>query len=307
MEPEGSFAGSATSFAFVQLEFGFELGPPDGRYVVRDGPNAEPHRVVVLSTLAAPRGSPQRSLGSRLRRRPRTVTDAEPAPAPTARATLIDPAPLDATSAQERLARLREEQPELEAEAAEAIRELNRMLRAHRAAAADPHVREVAMGQALVVRAGHGDGEQVARGRFAEACELPASARRERRSRRSELLAPQERLAAMLTGREQLHAADELVLRARADVDAERPREAALQARIALEALLAELPAQAPDRAALEQSRDAISEAANDALTGDPAEHLSAAVADVVVDMAQAVRRRSLARERERGHPAADS
>ena len=57
--------------------------------------------------------------------------------------------------------------------------------------------------------------------------------------------APEERFAALLGGREQALACEELVLRARADLDAGREREAALEARVALEALLAELPGQA--------------------------------------------------------------
>ena len=54
--------------------------------------------------------------------------------------------------------------------------------------------------------------------------------------------APEERFAALLGGREQVLACEELVLRARADLDAGREREAALQARVALESLLAEMP-----------------------------------------------------------------
>ena len=49
--------------------------------------------------------------------------------------------------------------------------------------------------------------------------------------------APEERFAALLGAREPQLVAEELVLRARADLDAGRPREAALQARVALEAL----------------------------------------------------------------------
>ena len=45
----------------------------------------------------------------------------------------------------------------------------------------------------------------------------------------------------MLGGRDSLLVGEELLLRARLDLDAGRPREAALQARIALEALLGEL------------------------------------------------------------------
>ena len=45
----------------------------------------------------------------------------------------------------------------------------------------------------------------------------------------------------MLGGREQLDACETLLLRARADLDAGRSREAALQLRVGLEALLVEL------------------------------------------------------------------
>ena len=51
--------------------------------------------------------------------------------------------------------------------------------------------------------------------------------------------APEERFAALLGGREEVLPAEELVLRARADLNAGRVAEAALQARVAIEALLA--------------------------------------------------------------------
>ena len=41
-------------FGFVQLEFGFLLGPPDGRYLVRPAADALVESVLVLSTLGAP-------------------------------------------------------------------------------------------------------------------------------------------------------------------------------------------------------------------------------------------------------------
>jgi hypothetical protein len=102
------------------------------------------------------------------------------------------------------------------------------------------------------------------------------------------MLAPQERLAAVLSGSDRILACEELVLRARADLDAARPREAALQARIALEALLAELP-DSPDVA---KHRDAVGQAANAALHGDPPAELEAAVADAVAAMRRALARR---------------
>ena len=112
------------------------------------------------------------------------------------------------------------------------------MLRSHRAAAGDPYARDVRADHALVVRLGYGEGEQVADGRFGRAVELPKDPPKRKRG---EALAPQERLAAVLGGRGRLLVGEELVLRAQLDLDAGRPREAALQARVALEALLGEL------------------------------------------------------------------
>jgi hypothetical protein len=79
------------------------------------------------------------------------------------------------------------------------------------------------------------------------------------------------------------------VLRARADLDAGRPREAALQARIALEAALAEL-----DASGLENHRPGVGEAANQALARDPEPELQSAVHDAVKSMEAALRKRRL-------------
>ncbi|HET8672283.1 MAG TPA: hypothetical protein VFL87_01505, partial [Thermoleophilaceae bacterium] len=175
----------------------------------------------------------------------------------------------------------------LESEAAQAAGPLNRLVRAHRAAAADPWAPDVSPEHALVVRVGFGDGDQVADGRYGAAYELP----HERRGpRRRADLSPDERLAAILGGREEQLACEELVLRARADLDAGRPREAALQARIALEAVLAEVP----EESGLSEHRQAVGDAANAALTAEPATELQAAVEQAVTDMEAALRRRRL-------------
>src|ERR1700759_763875 len=75
----------ARLFRFSQLEFPWALGPPDGRYVVRDRAGDASH-VVVLSTLGAVER--RRLRGRRARRK----AEAEPDPTPvaTARATVID-------------------------------------------------------------------------------------------------------------------------------------------------------------------------------------------------------------------------
>jgi hypothetical protein len=243
--------------------------------------------VVVLSRVAVARRRPRRA---------RRAREREPSPAPTLRATLIDAVPLPSVeAADEWLAGLRSDPLRLTTAVEEAARDLNSVLRAHRLAAADPYAPEIASDGAIAVRVGHGSGEEVADGEFAEALEVPGE---RRGSRRGELLAPQERLARILGGREAAPPSEELILRARADLAATRPREAALQARVALEALLAELAgaegAAAEDRRRLEAARAGVAEAAGAALRGEPSAEALERVAEAVALMAAAVRRRAL-------------
>ncbi|HLY48823.1 MAG TPA: hypothetical protein VKR21_06455 [Solirubrobacteraceae bacterium] len=148
---------------------------------------------------------------------------------------------------------------------------LNRALHALRLAAADPYQHPVGRHQLLVARLGYGRGEEVADGLWTDAREVISRARRERRRR---VLAPQARLAALLGGREQPLAGEELALRARLDLDHGRGREAALQLLVALDATLTELTA---DPAAgllesrleeLRELRDPVHQAAQSALAG---------------------------------------
>jgi hypothetical protein len=211
------------------------LGPPDGRYLIRragTGPDGPPSHVLVLATL----GAPERRRLTAPRRQRKAQLEPEPTPVPTTRATVIDVgAPLsgpEAASAWLKTAG----QADLEA----GVEVLNRALHAFRIAAADPHAHDVARGDALVTRLGYGAGEQVAEGQWTEARELMES---EPRRRRRRVPAAQARFAAILTGRHTPLTTEELVLRARHDLDAGRERAAALQVRIALDAALAELPA----------------------------------------------------------------
>lgn len=272
-------------FRFTQFEFGFLLGPADGRYLVRGGPDGSPQSVIAVKTLGAPQ---RRMLGGK---RPRAVSDAQVEPVPTVRATVIAAEPFASPlEAEAWLGALKRDRDALREEARLAAAELNRMLRAHKAAAADPWAIETSAGHALVVRVGYGAGDLVAEGRYDDALELPRPDPAElARARRGAALAPGERLAAILSGRDDLLACEELVLRARADLEAHRPREAALQARIALEAVIAEIETDDPE---LEASRSEIGDAANAALRADPPEHLQSAVAHAVDRMERALRRR---------------
>jgi hypothetical protein len=273
------------AFAFVQFEFGFLLGPADGRYLLRREQGGPPERVIVLRTLGAPQ---RRTLGGR---RAKQVERAEAEPVPTTRATLIRAEPFAGEGEGAAwLGELKADGDALVREARDGAGVLNALMRAHRAAAADPWARDVSPEQALVTRVGYGQGEQVAEGRYAAALELP---RGPRKATRTERIAPQERLAAVLGARVEQLACEELVLRARADLEAGRPREAALEARIALEAVTAELEdtRAGANLGELAARRGAVGEAANAALRGDPGPELQEAVAAAVEEMERALRR----------------
>jgi hypothetical protein len=88
------------------------------------------------------------------------------------------------------------------------------------------------------------------------------------------VLAPQARLAAVLGARDQALACEELTIRARLDLDEGRPREAALQLLVALDAGLAEIAADAhadalaTRLAELRGQREPVAGAAQAALSG---------------------------------------
>jgi hypothetical protein len=213
-------------FSFVQAEFPWALGPSDGRHLLRDK-DGQPQHIVVLATLGAPR---RHLLGGRRGSRPATP---DPAPVATARVTVIDAHALTGEPvAREWLGRAGEET------VAAALGVVNRVLFAHRIAAADPHVNEVTAAQALVLRAGYGEGEAVAEGRWLQARELTLP---RRRVRRTAALRPQERLALLLGGHHPALVAEELALRARLDLDAGRVTHAAGELRNAYAVGLPEL------------------------------------------------------------------
>ncbi len=236
-------------FIFMQMEFPWALGPADGRYLLRLSSDGQPERVVVLGTLGAGRaidGARARGGGSRLARLGARAAGVEATPEPvevtTTRVTVIDPISLSA----EHQARAWLEDLDRERDVAAAAAVVNRVLHAHRIASADPYVHEVSPAQALVIRAGWGEGEQVAGGRWLHARELAwgASGRSLRGRRRSSALRPQERLAALLSARDAVLLCEELALRARLDLQQGRLAHAALELDDALSAAATELRAE---------------------------------------------------------------
>jgi len=254
----------------VQFGFPGTLDVPDGRYLVQAGPNDDGQRVLVVETVGAP--PPPR----RRRRRPKeTDSNAEPAPLPLTLVTAVRAQePFDSASEAGRwLEDTVAAEDSIDAAVADGIGLLNRALHAHATASADPLGAELSVERAAVVRVGHGSGEEVASGRFSAAHEVDVHATSgSGRHRRDEQLRPQERLAAVLGGRERLDACETLILRTRADLDASRYREAALQLRVGLEAMLIELDGaladsgHEEDMAELGERRREAGEAANEAL-----------------------------------------
>jgi hypothetical protein len=272
---------------FVQFEVPFAPGPPDGRYLIRDIAGEDPHHVLAINTVPAPvrRFFPGRKVKG---------ADEGPAETGISRLTLIDLPPVEEDAAQDWLGAVGPEA------VTGALRWVNHAIGAYRAAAADPYVRELRGDDMLVVRAGHGVGYEVADGQWAKAVELkPDKTERLRRERRESALRPQERLAALLSAREVVLACEELVLRARHDLDRRRTREAAMQAHLALESAVSELQAfrEVRDIGArlgeLEAHRDALASAANEAVAGGLTEAGLAAVEEGVARVEAALRARS--------------
>jgi hypothetical protein len=256
--------------------------------------------VLVVETLGAPPPS-----GRRRRRPRRAEPGTEAAPLPLTRVTAVRAA--TPFSGAEEAGRWLEQATEAEDTAdvlvGDGIALLNRALHLHAVASGDPHGHELAPERAVAVRLGYGGGDEVAAGRFGDAREIDVWASgASRRRRREEDLRPQERVAAALGGREELDACESLLLRARADLDAGREREAALQLRVGLEALLAELaraladPDHEEDMGTLSGRRSEVGEAANAALRGELSAEQMAAVRELLELCERVLRRRRILR-----------
>jgi hypothetical protein len=280
-------------FRFAQVELPWALGPADGRYLIRrpeDPPDAPPSHVLVLATL----GAPERRLIERRKRRRDAPPEPEPAAVVTGRATVIDVGhPLSVDDARRWLADAGEEDLERELEV------LNRALHVFRVVTADPYMHTIARRQALVARIGFGAGDEVAEGLWSEAQELIVS---ERRRRRSVALQPQAQLSAVLTGKDEVLACQELILRARFDLDHGRMREAALQVLVALDAAIAELagdsttPRMSERLDELRGRRDAAAQAGQAALSGPLGEDDVESVEFTLKRLEAAFRARAVAR-----------
>jgi hypothetical protein len=153
-------------------------------------------QIVVIGGIAAPR---RRRRGARPRH-----ASAEAGRVEVTRATVVEAVPLgDPEAADDWLARATG--TDADRVTGEALALLNRAVAGQRVAAADPWLPDADPARALACRIGYGTGEQVAEGDWEAARELPPPDRRTLRS-----LSPQERLAALLSGRDAVLACEEL-------------------------------------------------------------------------------------------------
>lgn len=254
------------------------------------GADGSPSGVLVAYTLGAP--APVRR---RLRRPRPQEADPEATPqVPVTVLTVISAEPLE-DEGEAWLQRVREDDELRDELVGGALGVAIRALAARRVASADPSVSDPTLEGALAARIGYGSGQELVDGRYEAALELP---RETPRAGRYAALRPQERFAALLGGREMPLLCEELLVRARADLDGGRIREAALQIRVGLEALLAErtalsAPGQEEDLAALDGRRTITGEAANEALQGSLSPARTAEVTETSETCARVLRRQA--------------
>jgi hypothetical protein len=284
----------------VQFDFAGALPLAEGRYLARSLDPSAQESVLVLQRIGALRAAGRR------RRRVREVEPGDEAPSvAVTRATAIRafaPFP-DGRAAARWLDEACEAEDTVEILVGEGLALLNRALHVQALASLNPKSQvELEAEAAERVLLGFGTGDELADSRFTESREVDARPHASRRTRREEELRPQERVAAVLSGREQIDACEILLLRARADLDAGRSREAALQLRVGLEALLVELkgaltdPDHEADMAALAARKSEVGAAANAALQGElPAEQRQQ-VEDLLKTSERVLRRRRVLR-----------
>jgi hypothetical protein len=212
-----------TRAAFVQLELAGKIGLPEGRYLVRDG---DRERVLIVQELGAPR--PKRRAG----RFSKPVEAGDPEEVPVTRVTVTGERLPDSAHGSAWLKEMMGSGGRGAEEVRRATRIVNRALSALRAAARDPLVQDIGATRALAVRLGHGSGDELAEGQWTEARELA----RPRRGRLDDV-DPQSRVAAVLAGRDEVHPAETLMLRARLDAQQGRLTEARYGLRAARTAL----------------------------------------------------------------------
>lgn len=260
--------------------------------------------MLVFKSLSA---EPRRGrLAARARRRPKRAEpepeDAAPDPVPISRVTVIaSDAFADEGKARAWLEHCRDAKQSTR-ELDYALLRVNRAVQAHRLSSSDPYVREVTVGQACRARLGYGSGDELVEGTWRDAWTVPIE--QARRGGRRAMLAPQEQVARILSGRRPAQPSEDILLRARLDLQERRTRQAALQAHAAHGALRAELWAEAGAEqvlVTLEGAGELLRGLAAVALERALDEEETAKLDDLVTEMERIARRRRHAEPKPNG------
>jgi hypothetical protein len=247
--------------------------------------------VVVFAGLTSERSSRVRG------RRPSRVPPGavQPDPVRITRVTVIPAESFaDESSAREWLDRCRGKGSAGGDEIANALGHVNRAIAAYRVSAADPHAHDVTRDQAVRVRVGYGSGPKLVDGAWDDCIVMPSEHGRPRVRRR--MLAPEQELAGILTGRRaRVQPSEELLLRARLDLDGGRHVEACMQVRVAVEALKAELAREGADVSAVASRVEIANRVSEAAISGHLTPEELADLEALVTELERVVRRRRYA------------
>ncbi|MEA2166821.1 MAG: hypothetical protein QOF76_121 [Solirubrobacteraceae bacterium] len=235
------------AFPFVQFEFTHAIGPPPGRYMVRD-PDADP---VAESFVGDPsgtadvlvhqvRGAP--AARGRLRRRdaaPADDGDVREVPLSVATA-ILSTQPLNGNGAVRSLmAGLEDSADRREAMTATGLGLVNQAIAAFRLASADPYVAEITRADPRRIRVGHGPADLLYAGKWEAAITVPD--REGPRVPRAAQNMPTQAMSMILGGLARPLEGEELVLRAVLDLEQGRWRAAAVSLWAGVQLILGEL------------------------------------------------------------------
>lgn len=258
----------AHRFPFVQFEFAHNIGPPEGRYIVRPhggapAVEAEEEAVRPGHALEAARAEDERlanllghadvlvlrvrsAPAARLWRTGRRSRDngASVGEVPLVVATVIKSTEIlaDRGAPKTLMQRLRDDEDERERRVLESLAVVNRAVSAYRVCAADPYVTPVTRFDARIVRAGWGSNDKLKSAEYDDAVVVPEP--RTPRMSRADRLMPTQGMAAVLSGSTPVLESEELLLKVLLDLDQDRVRGAAVGLRAATDLLVCELGAE---------------------------------------------------------------
>jgi hypothetical protein len=237
------------SFPFVQMEFTHALGPPPGRYVLRDTDaplTANEPEADVAGTADILLVQLRAAEATRTRRRRRDAAPAvsadEGAPEVSVivATVVLSTQPLASSDeARGLMAALETSEEERESLTKVAIARVNQAIAAFRVASADPYIVEITRADPRAIRVGHGPADLLYSGRWEAAVTVPQT--KSGRVPRSAQNMPTQAMSMILGGLAKSLEGEELVLRAVLDLEQGRWRGAAVGLWSAVGLLLSEL------------------------------------------------------------------